>query len=72
MRCNYCGSEMSKSKWFLISMILFGKQYRKCSKCGMTSSYILIHHTVHDTTDAKEKELNKKLKDNLKVVWKNG
>jgi len=38
----------------------------------MTSSYVLVYHTVHDTTDAREKELNKRLKDNLKVVWKNG
>ena len=71
LRCNYCATDNYVSKLFLlIRLIIQGKIYVRCPKCGHTSSYILISHIVHDTTDITEKVENKTLNENKHRLWR--
>ncbi len=72
MRCNYCGCESSEPFLFTLSLLILGKRYVTCRECGMTSSYILIYHRVHDTMDKLEKEYNKKYNDEHRRLWRKG
>ncbi len=69
-RCQYCGRD---NNIFLLQfrLLLFGKVYYSC-KCGKKSSYVMISHIVHDTTDKVEKEYNKDIEWNKKGGWRNG
>jgi len=64
-RCGYCGKE-NNILLLELRTLLLGKVRHTCP-CGMTSTYILVSHVVHDTTDVTEKELNK----NHITRWRN-
>ena len=55
----------------MFRLLIKKKVYHQC-KCGKMSSYILVSHIVHDTTDKFEKEYNKSIDGDKKGVWKNG
>ena len=60
IRCNYCGSVMSKPVWWLKLQFIFKvRVYYHCSECHNTSCYISHFNMIHDTTDEGEKEFNK-------------
>lgn len=73
LRCNYCATDHYISFFFfMLKLIIRGKVYVRCSNCGNTSSYILISHIVHDTTDITEKMNNKLLNECKSDIYKRG
>ena len=66
-----CSCGMVRSIPHFILMLRFirnEKVYFRCPECGMVKCLRLVSHIVHDSTDAKEKELNK-IK-HSKEVWR--
>ena len=71
MRCNYCGREKEVALWrILIKRIFKNRWYDTCPRCHKTSCYRLFPHVVHDSTDKKEKQLNKDIQwdDRIRVI----
>ena len=61
VRCNYCGNQSQISLWKLLFLLGLGKNkyYYTCPRCHKTSCFLLMFRIVHDSTDKKEKEINK-------------
>lgn len=58
--CNHCGSAILRPVWWLKLLFIFKRRlYFVCDECHSTSCYISFFNMIHDTTDEKEKELNK-------------
>ena len=71
LRCNHCGTDHYVSQFFLyLKLIILGDVNVVCSDCGYVSNYILVSHVVHDTTNIKEKEFNRKLEEGRRNAWK--
>lgn len=60
-RCAYCGYEQTTNLWLLILRRLLGrtKTYYICPKCHKTNCLLLRFSIVRDSTDKKEKQMNK-------------
>lgn len=61
VRCNYCGNQDRILLWKLLILLGLGKTkyYYTCPRCHKTSCLLLLFRTVHDSTDKKEKEMNR-------------
>lgn len=71
VRCNYCGKEKRVALWrIFIKRIFKERWYDTCPRCHKTSCYRLIPNVIHDSTDKKEKQLNKDIQwdDRIRVI----
>ena len=69
LRCNYCGHDDYHNYFFLIlKLLLKGEIYHHCKVCHKLSRYRLVAHLAHDS-NTKEKQFNKDLKENKRVLW---
>ena len=60
IRCNHCGSYKWRALWILKLQFIFkDKIVTTCPDCHKKSSWVMVYHIVHDTTDKDEKLFNK-------------
>lgn len=59
-RCNYCGATHKRPYWLLLIYHIFKEKiYINCDVCHHTNAYPMYLRVYHDSTDTKERQLNK-------------
>ena len=67
-KCQYCGMEYN-IPFLQLRLLIHDRIRSRCGYCGYVSTYRMIAHYPHDTTDNVEKEVNKRFEENKRRLW---